>query len=169
MKRDSTRTKGQGGTRTRFGVYGGQYAPETPMPCLDELEEAYFAARNDADFHGELETLLRDYGGRVRYEKVADTDALDAFQDLSRLEGILPALEPSYAVASLKSLLGGGDESGGRHDGRLVVVCLSGRVDTPLVVMSCLNPLLNMRLEKFAEVTAGCGAQSVGDEPAISW
>ena len=37
--------------------------------------------------------------GRVRYVSATDKEALDAFQTLARLEGILPALEPSHAVA----------------------------------------------------------------------
>jgi tryptophan synthase beta subunit len=35
----------------------------------------------------------------VRFPKVIDTEALDALQDLSRLEGILPALESGHAAA----------------------------------------------------------------------
>ncbi len=41
---------------------------------------------------------LKDIG-RVEYESVTDTEALDAFQLCSRLEGIIPALEPSHALA----------------------------------------------------------------------
>jgi tryptophan synthase beta chain len=41
---------------------------------------------------------LRDIG-RVEYESVTDNEALDAFQLCSRLEGIIPALEPSHALA----------------------------------------------------------------------
>jgi tryptophan synthase beta chain len=37
--------------------------------------------------------------GRVQYESATDTDALDAFQLCSRLEGIIPALEPAHALA----------------------------------------------------------------------
>ncbi|MFL5822820.1 MAG: tryptophan synthase subunit beta [Solirubrobacteraceae bacterium] len=48
----------------RFGGYGGQYVPETLMPALAELEEAWSAARQDAAFRAELDTLLRDYVGR---------------------------------------------------------------------------------------------------------
>ncbi|MGQ5700848.1 tryptophan synthase subunit beta [Sandaracinobacteroides sp. A072] len=40
--------------------------------------------------------------GRVRYESVTDAEALDAFQLLSRVEGIIPALEPSHALAYVK-------------------------------------------------------------------
>ncbi|MGH2952795.1 MAG: tryptophan synthase subunit beta [Solirubrobacterales bacterium] len=43
---------------------------------------------------------LRDTG-RARYEAVTDADALSAFGELSRLEGIVPALEPAHAIAWL--------------------------------------------------------------------
>ena len=48
----------------RFGPYGGQYVPETLMPALAELEQAWLAARDDAGFRAELDGLLRDYVGR---------------------------------------------------------------------------------------------------------
>jgi tryptophan synthase beta chain len=48
----------------RFGPYGGQYVPETLMPALAELEEAWLAARDDPAFQSELDALLRDYVGR---------------------------------------------------------------------------------------------------------
>jgi tryptophan synthase beta chain len=39
--------------------------------------------------------------GRVEYTNVTDTEALDAFQLLCRTEGIIPALEPSHAIAAV--------------------------------------------------------------------
>jgi tryptophan synthase beta chain len=48
----------------RFGPYGGQYVPETLMPALFELEEAWVAAREDPGYRAELDGLLRDYVGR---------------------------------------------------------------------------------------------------------
>ena len=48
----------------RFGPYGGQYVPETLMPALAELEEAWVAAREDPGYTAELDALLRDYVGR---------------------------------------------------------------------------------------------------------
>jgi tryptophan synthase beta chain len=48
----------------RFGPYGGQYVPETLMPALAELEEAWLAAREDPAYRSELDLLLRDYVGR---------------------------------------------------------------------------------------------------------
>jgi tryptophan synthase beta chain len=48
----------------RFGPYGGQYVPETLMPALAELEQAWRAAREDPVYRAELAELLRDFGGR---------------------------------------------------------------------------------------------------------
>jgi tryptophan synthase beta chain len=48
----------------RFGPYGGQYVPETLMPALAELEQAWVKARADETFRSELDQLLRDYVGR---------------------------------------------------------------------------------------------------------
>ena len=50
--------------RGYFGAFGGRYVPETLMPALSELEEAYAAAREDESFREELERLLRDFVGR---------------------------------------------------------------------------------------------------------
>jgi tryptophan synthase beta chain len=48
----------------RYGPYGGQYVPETLMPALAELEEAWLEAWAAADFRAELAALLRDFAGR---------------------------------------------------------------------------------------------------------
>ena len=48
----------------RFGQFGGKYVPETLIPALDELEEAYATAQNDASFREELSTMLATYVGR---------------------------------------------------------------------------------------------------------
>lgn len=48
----------------KFGIYGGQFVPETLMPALEELEAAYVEATSDATFMGEYERLLRTYVGR---------------------------------------------------------------------------------------------------------
>jgi tryptophan synthase beta chain len=48
----------------RFGPYGGQFVPETLMPALAELEQAWKAARADPAYREELDGLLRDFGGR---------------------------------------------------------------------------------------------------------
>lgn len=48
----------------RFGPYGGRYVPETLMPALVELEEAWVEARDDEGYSSELGVLLRDFAGR---------------------------------------------------------------------------------------------------------
>jgi len=61
--------------------------------------------------------------GRTEYAHVSDTEALDAFQALGRLEGILPALESAHAVAYTMGLVKD------LPDGSVVLVNLSGRGD----------------------------------------
>ncbi len=47
-----------------FGPFGGQFVPETLMPALAELREAWDAAQADDRFRAELAQMLRDYVGR---------------------------------------------------------------------------------------------------------
>ena len=47
-----------------FGQFGGQYVPETLMPALSELIEAYEHSKSDATFQSELADLARHYVGR---------------------------------------------------------------------------------------------------------
>ncbi len=66
-RRGAAANTGTGMTATvphRFGPYGGQYVPETLMPALAELEQAWVAARGDPGFRAELDALLRDFVGR---------------------------------------------------------------------------------------------------------
>ena len=48
----------------RFGAFGGRYVPETLMPALLELEQAYLRARADRKFQAELDGYLSRYVGR---------------------------------------------------------------------------------------------------------
>ncbi|MCY1035162.1 tryptophan synthase subunit beta [Corallococcus sp. BB11-1] len=48
----------------RFGRYGGRYVPETLVPALMELEEAYAEAQRDAAFGAEVARVLREFVGR---------------------------------------------------------------------------------------------------------
>ena len=70
---------------------------------------------------GPEHSWLRE-SGRVRYESVEDRAALEAFQLLSRREGIIPALETAHAVARIV-------REAERWRGDDVVLCLSGRGD----------------------------------------
>ncbi|HKR15694.1 MAG TPA: tryptophan synthase subunit beta [Pyrinomonadaceae bacterium] len=71
---------------------------------------------------GPEHAFLHDLG-RVEYSSVSDDDALAAFRLLSRLEGIIPALESAHAVAHALKIA-----SGMKRD-QIVVVNLSGRGD----------------------------------------
>ena len=47
-----------------YGEFGGQFVPESLIPALDQLEQAFVDAFNDDAFMAEYRTLLRDYLGR---------------------------------------------------------------------------------------------------------
>lgn len=51
-------------SKGRYGIYGGQYVPETVMNAVSELECAYEKYKDDPDFVRELEELYRDYANR---------------------------------------------------------------------------------------------------------
>ncbi|MDE3191053.1 MAG: tryptophan synthase subunit beta [Acidobacteriota bacterium] len=70
---------------------------------------------------GPEHAYLRDIG-RVEYVGATDAEALAAFRDLARTEGIIPALEPSHALARAREL----------EDEELILVGLSGRGDKDL-------------------------------------
>lgn len=71
---------------------------------------------------GPEHSYLRDVG-RVSYETATDAEALDAFQALCRLEGIVPALESAHALAWVRRA------AGTFPPDAAVLVCLSGRGD----------------------------------------
>ncbi len=48
----------------RYGIYGGQYIPETLMSAVTELEDAYEHYNKDPEFSAELDSLLQNYAGR---------------------------------------------------------------------------------------------------------
>ena len=73
--------------------------------------------------------------GRVQYSPITDEEALEAFHTLARLEGILPALESSHAIAlALKA-------AAKRKPDEAVVVCLSGRGDKDVYEVANLQGL----------------------------
>ena len=87
-----------------------------------QISEAHsVSAGLDYPGSGPQHAHLRD-SGRARYVAVTDADALGAFRRVARLEGIVPALESSHAIAWV--LANGPSE--------LDLVCLSGRGDKDL-------------------------------------
>ncbi|HRF09108.1 MAG TPA: tryptophan synthase subunit beta [Xanthobacteraceae bacterium] len=91
-----------------------------------QIEEAHsISAGLDYPGIGPEHSWLHDIG-RVKYISATDDEALAAFQLCSRLEGIIPALEPSHALAKLEQL------ARGKPKDHLIVVNLSGRGDKDL-------------------------------------
>jgi tryptophan synthase beta chain len=85
------------------------------------LEAHSISAGLDYPGSGPEHAQLRD-SGRARYEAITDTDALEAFREITRLEGIIPALESAHALAWVLQ----------NPDSELDAVCLSGRGDKDL-------------------------------------
>ena len=71
---------------------------------------------------GPEHAYLRD-SGRAEYTSVTDSEAMEAMLELCKLEGIIPAVESSHALAYVKKLAPqlGTD--------KIIIVCLSGRGD----------------------------------------
>jgi tryptophan synthase beta chain len=105
----------------RPGILHGAYSAVMQDADGQILEAHSISAGLDYPGVGPEHAWLRDTG-RARYEAVTDADALAALQKLARLEGIIPALESSHAIAW--TLANGGSE--------LDLVCLSGRGDKDL-------------------------------------
>ncbi len=83
---------------------------------------------------GPEHSWLKDIG-RAQYETVNDNEALQAFDRLTTLEGIIPALETSHALAyaeKLATVMG---------QGKIIVVNLSGRGDKDIQTIATLNSI----------------------------
>ncbi len=85
------------------------------------IEAHSISAGLDYPGAGPQHAYLRDIG-RARYVAVTDTQALEAFRAVTRMEGIIPALETAHALAWVMA----------QPDGELDLICLSGRGDKDL-------------------------------------
>lgn len=136
----------------KVAMYGAEAAG---LGLHTEKHAATFAKGRPGVLHGSLMEVLQDEHGqimeafsisagldypgvgpehchfndieRATYHSVTDKEALEAFQLLSRLEGIIPALESSHAIALTQKVAKelGKDKS--------IIVCLSGRGDKDVV------------------------------------
>ena len=121
--------------RGKAGILHGSYSYVLQDPYGQILEAHSIAAGLDYPSVGPEHSYLKDIG-RVEYTSATDDEALAAFQALSRLEGIIPALESAHAIAYLLREDGNSrDASQGASGGHrfsssdVVVVSLSGRGD----------------------------------------
>jgi tryptophan synthase beta chain len=112
----------------RAGVLHGSLSAVLQDDDGQILEAHSISAGLDYPGSGPEHAHLRD-SGRARYAAVTDQDALVAFRELTRLEGIIPALESAHALAWLLA----------NPAGELDVVCLSGRGDKDLAEVIALS------------------------------
>jgi tryptophan synthase beta chain len=120
------------------GIRDGDHAARFQGGKLGVLQgtKTYLLADNDGQIQlthsisagldyaaiGPEHAWLRDQG-RIRYAYATDEEALDAFVRLSRLEGIIPALETAHAVAyAIKA-------APGLHRDQIMIINVSGRGD----------------------------------------
>jgi tryptophan synthase beta chain len=80
---------------------------------------------------GPEHSWLKD-AGRVEYVPIMDTEALDAFQLLTRTEGIIPALEPAHALAEVVKRAPKMDKD------QIIVMNLCGRGDKDIFTVAKL-------------------------------
>ena len=93
------------------------------------IKDAYsISAGLDYPGIGPEHAYLKDIG-RVKYDSITDKEAIDAFKILTRLEGIIPAIESSHAVAYSMKVA----KEYKKED--VIVVCLSGRGDKDIDII----------------------------------
>ena len=145
-----------GGGSNALGIFSGFVDTEAELVGVEPAGGAAIERGIPGVVHGSLSYLLQDeWGqvleaesisagldypgigpehshladiGRARYEKVTDSEVVEAFQLLSRTEGIIPALEPAHALAWMsrdRELL----------SGKTVLLNLSGRGDKDAMQM----------------------------------
>ncbi len=111
----ATMTKGTPGIIHGFKCYTLQDEKGEPAPVYS------VASGLDYPGVGPEHSMLKDLG-KVNYDYINDKEAIDAFYELSRMEGIIPALESAHAVAYAIKLAQ-------KHPTKSILVNLSGRGD----------------------------------------
>lgn len=111
----ATMTLGKPGIIHGFKCYTLQDEEGNPAPVYS------VASGLDYPGVGPEHSMLKDLG-RVQYDYINDKEAIDAFYELSRLEGIIPALESAHAVAYAIKLAQ-------KYPNKSILVNLSGRGD----------------------------------------
>ncbi len=111
------------------GILHGAYSYLLQDPDGQVVEAYSISAGLDYPGVGPEHSYFKD-AGIVNYVSVNDQEALAAFQRLSEIEGIIPAMESSHALAYLEKLLPTTKPE------ETVVVCLSGRGDKDVAMVA---------------------------------
>ncbi|MBQ5445954.1 MAG: tryptophan synthase subunit beta [Lachnospiraceae bacterium] len=113
----------------KLGVFHGMKS----LFCQNEygqIDEVYsISAGLDYPGVGPEHAYLNSIG-RAEYVPVTDDEAVDAFEYLSKTEGIIPAIESSHAVAYAKKLAPKMDKD------EIMIICLSGRGDKDVAAIA---------------------------------
>jgi tryptophan synthase beta chain len=138
-----------GGGSNAIGIFAGFLDDDVRLIGVEAAEAASLGSGRPAVLHGARSSVLADEdgqiadahsisagldypgvgpehawlrdSGRAEYVGTTDGEALAAFRELTRLEGIIPALEPAHALARVREL-----------EEEHVLLCLSGRGDKDL-------------------------------------
>jgi tryptophan synthase beta chain len=119
------------------GKPGVLHGNRTYLLCDEngQIKETYsLSAGLDYPGVGPEHAYLKDIG-RVRYVAIYDDEALDAFRVLTRVEGIIPALESSHAVAYAMQLAKNMDST------QRIIVNLSGRGDKDMQTVASIDKI----------------------------
>ena len=116
-------------TKGRPGVLHGAYSYLLQDDDGQIIEAYSISAGLDYPGVGPEHAYFKD-SGKVEYHSINDKEALAAFQLLAKLEGIIPAVESSHALAYLEKLMPNTTED------QAIVVCLSGRGDKDVQMVS---------------------------------
>ena len=113
----------------RLGIFHGMKS----YFCQDEygqIAPVYsISAGLDYPGIGPEHAQLHD-SGRAQYVPVTDDEAVDSFEYLSRMEGIIPAVESAHAVAYARKIAGSMDKD------QIIVINLSGRGDKDVAAIA---------------------------------
>ena len=116
-------------TKGRIGIFHGMKS----IFCQDEygqISPVYsISAGLDYPGIGPEHAYLHETG-RADYVPVTDDEAVEAFEYLSRIEGIIPAIESAHAVAYAKKL------APKMKKDEIMIVCLSGRGDKDVAAIA---------------------------------
>jgi tryptophan synthase beta chain len=117
------------------GVLHGALSYLLQDDCGQVMSTHSVSAGLDYPGVGPEHSMLKD-SRRVEYEAVTDTEALEAFELLSRKEGIIPALESAHAVAQAMKMKGRLDRDA------VLMINLSGRGDKDVIEVARLQGVL---------------------------
>ncbi len=134
------------------------------------IESHSISAGLDYPGVGPEHSYLADIG-RVSYEPITDSEAMDAFRLLCRTEGIIPAIESAHALAGAIKVgqrLAAEGEAAGKAADKIVIVNLSGRGDKDVATAAEWFDLLDKDSPEARDRQRGGAAVSTVQDPGTA-